>query len=163
MKKLWVLAAVVLGVVAWVTAVAAASTADVPFHVDGSGTLSFGQGSQSGQITGTQIGSGTASGTFTVAGFPPPCSAGGDGAPTQGSQTLTAADGSTINQQLVGGTCQSGPNSFRTTSTYTITGGSGRFVAATGTGTHVRDVDFPNGFGEPGTFTIHQDGTINLH
>jgi hypothetical protein len=79
-----------------------------------------------------------------------------------GSQTITANDGSTINQQLVGETCASGTTSFRTTSTYTITGGTGRFGTATGTGTHVRDADFPNGFDQPGTFTIHQDGTINL-
>jgi len=162
MKKLWLLVVVVLGVVAWGSAVAPAST-DLPFHLDGSGTLTFGQNTQSGQITGTQIGRGTVSGTFTVDGSPfTACSPGGGGAATEGSQTLTANDGSTINQELVGVTCQSGPTSFRTTSTYTITGGTGRFGTATGTGSHVRETDFPNGFSQPGTFTIHQDGTINL-
>jgi hypothetical protein len=160
MKKLWAFV-LVLGVIAVGSGAAAAST-DLPFHLDGSGTIVAG-GTQSGEIVGTQIGQGTASGTFTVFGAILPCSSGSTVVNTLASQTLTAADGATINQQLVGITCSSGPTSFRTTSTYTITGGTGRFIAATGTGTHVRYVDFPNGTGAPGTFTISQDGTINLN
>jgi hypothetical protein len=158
MKKLWAFV-LVLGVIA-VGSVAGAST-DLPFHLKGSGTLVVG-GAQSGEIHGTLIGRGTASGTFQVFGPIEPCSSGSTTVNTLGLQTLTAGDGSTIDQQLDGVTCSSGPTSFRTTSTYTITGGTGRFVGASGTGTHVREADFPNGIGSPGTFTITQDGTISL-
>ena len=50
---------------------------------------------------------------------------------------------------------------FHTTGTYTITGGTGRFSTATGSGSNISDVDFPNGLFNPGTFTFSQNGTIN--
>jgi hypothetical protein len=141
---------------------AALASNDVPFHLDGSGSIVIG-GSQSGEVIGTHIGKGTAAGTFSVFGPITACSEGSTTVNTLGLQTLTAADGSTIFQRLDGITCSSGPTSFRTTSTYTMLSGTGRFDGVSGTGTHVRDVDFPNGTSQPGTFTITQDGTINLN
>jgi hypothetical protein len=142
-------------------ATAATAAEDVPFHLDGAGSIVIG-GTQSGEIVGTHVGKGSASGTFVVFGPITACSDGSTVVNTLGLQTLTAADGSTIDQRLDGITCSSGPTSFRTTSTYTMLSGTGRFDGVSGTGTHVRDVDFPNGTGQPGTFTISQDGTINI-
>jgi hypothetical protein len=159
MKKLLVSVVVVLGALAMGSAAAVASDS-VPFHLDGEGSIVIG-GSQSGEVIGTHIGKGTASGTFIVFGAITPCSAGSTVVNTLGLQTLTAADDSTIFQRLDGITCSSGPTSFRTTSTYTMLSGTGRFDGVSGTGTHVRDVDFPNGTGQPGTFTNTQHGTIN--
>jgi len=156
MKKLLAFV-VLLGVVAMGSEAAASN--DLPFHLDGSGTIVVG-GTQSGEVVGTHIGRGTASGTFQIFGAITPCSAGSTTINTLASQTLTAADDSTIVQQLVGITCQSGPTSYRTTSTYTLLSGTGRFENVTGTGTHVRESDFST---NPGTFTISQDGTINLN
>jgi hypothetical protein len=45
--------------------------------------------------------------------------------------------------------------------TYTNNGGTGRFTTATGTGSQISDVSFPNGLGQPGTFAFTQDGTIS--
>jgi hypothetical protein len=162
MKKMFVLLLFVFMVVVGAASSAAPASGDLPFHLSGSGTLNFGGGTQSGSVSGTMIGTGEVSGQFFLTGPIYPCSAGNTDINTLGLQTITAADGSTLTQQLDGVTCQSGPTTYVTTSTYTITGGTRRFSGATGTGTHVRTVDFPNGTSSPGTWTMTQDGTINL-
>ena len=161
MKKLWVfLFMVAMGVGS--AAVAASASADTPFHLNGSGTLTAGGGTQSGTVTGVMVGTGEVSGVFTLTGPIFECGT-STTINTIASQTITAADGSTFTQSLVGVTCSLGPTSFRTTSTYTILSGTGRFASATGTGSHVRDIEFPNGTAQPGTWTMTQDGTINLN
>jgi hypothetical protein len=58
--------------------------------------------------------------------------------------------------------CQSGPNpSFHADETYTITGGTGRYSTATGSGSVSADADFPNGLSNPGTNSFTEDGTIS--
>jgi hypothetical protein len=160
MKKLW-LGVVVLGLFSTLgTAYAASGGTDLPWHLKGSGTVSVAPPFTSATFHATHTGSGTFDGTFVVAGFPPPCGVGS--VPFTGTSTLTAADGDTLNQPTSGTICQSGPNpTFTATGTYTFTGGTGRFSTATGSGIAISVSDFPNGLGNPGTFTVTQDGTIS--
>jgi hypothetical protein len=144
-------------------ATTATASADTRFHLEGSGSLNFGGGTQSGTVLGTQVGNGDVSGHFTLTGPVPLCSSDSTVINTVASQTITAADGSAFTQSLIGVTCGLSPTSFRTTSTYNILSGTGRFSSATGTGSHVRFIDFPNGTSSPGTWTMAQDGTINLN
>jgi hypothetical protein len=158
MRRLWV------GLlVAGLSATAGAAHAnpggnDLPLRVSGSGTT-FGAGPFSATVHGTHIGTGTFSGFSTVSGFPSPCGVGG--APFVGTATLTAANGDTINQTVSGTVCQSGPSTFLATGTYTITGGTGRFSTASGSGTTRTDTDFSSGV--PGPFTATVDGTISFN
>ena len=154
MKRLWAFL-LVLGIA---MGASAAGAADVPFHLDGSGTITTTPGVQSGEVIGTHIGKGTTRGQFFLFGPITQCTEGSTAVNTLGLQTLTAADGSTIDQQLLGVTCQLSSSSYRTTSTYTFLGGKGRFDNVSGTGTHVRVSDFST---SPGTFTLTQDGTLN--
>ena len=159
MKKLWVFL-LVLGIcVAAGAAHAAPGGTTRPWHAQGSGTITVAPPEFSGTFHGTHTGGGTVDGTFVVAGFPPPCGFGS--VPITDVVTLTTANGDTINQVWAGTTCQSGPTTFHGDQTYTITGGTGRFSTATGSGAVTTDSDFPNGLFNPGTFTFTQDGTIS--
>jgi hypothetical protein len=160
MKKLW-LGLLVLGLFSTLgTAHAASGGTNRPWRISGSGTVTVAPPEFSGTFHGTHTGGGTVDGTFVVAGFPPPCNLGS--VPVTDFVTLTAASGEKINQTWSGTTCQSGPNpSFHSDETYTITGGTGRFSTASGSGAVTADADFPNGLGQPGTFTFSQNGTIS--
>jgi hypothetical protein len=153
----------VLVVLAAPTAFADKGGTDLPFRVHGSGTLSA-AGPFSGTVQGTHIGKGTFSGSFVFIGPPIlPCSAGSNVPNFTRVQTLTAANGDTINQTTVGTVCQSGPTTFPAEETYTIVGGTGRFSTATGSGHQTSFADFSNGFGNPATYTFTQDGTISFN
>jgi hypothetical protein len=158
MKKLW-LGLVVLGLLSTGTAHAAPGGTDRPWHIRGSGTATVAPPFTSGTFHGTHTGGGTFDGTFVVSAVPVDCDVGS--VPSSGTNILTAANGDKINQTTSGTVCQSGPTTFHTTATYTITGGTGRFTTATGSGSSPSDVDFPNGFGQPGILTFSQDGTIS--
>ena len=73
---------------------------------------------------------------------------GGYCAPASGPSTITAANGDTLTLQNTGAVCEVGatgssvPHTF--TGTYTITGGTGRFQGATGSGT---ETGGDNGYG----------------
>jgi hypothetical protein len=54
--------------------------------------------------------------------------------PETGTDTLTAANGDQVSLTFTGQVCATGPNSGQDTLTYTITGGTGRFAGASGTG-----------------------------
>jgi hypothetical protein len=118
----------------------------------------------SGTVQGTHIGKGTFSGSFVFIGPPIlPCSAGSNVPNFTRVQTLTAANGDTINQTTVGTVCQLGPTTFPAEETYTIVGGTGRFSTATGSGHQTSFADFSNGFGNPATYTFTQDGKISFN
>jgi hypothetical protein len=164
MKKFW-LALVVLGLFSTAgIAHAAPGGTDRPFKASGSGPITVSPPQFSGTFHGTHTGGGTYSGTF-VSGFPPPCGVGS--APITDFLTLTAANGDTINQTWSGTVCQSGGAfpanpTFHSIQAYTVTGGTGRFSTATGTGSVIGDADFPNGVFNPGTFSFTENGTISF-
>jgi hypothetical protein len=142
------------------TAYAAPGGSERPWHAAGSGTATVVPAFTSGTYHATHTGQGTFDGTFVVSAFPSPCSS-GPGVPSLGTNSFTAADGDQLNQVTSGFVCESAPNTFHTTATYTFTGGTGRFATVTGSGSSVSDTTFPNGFGQPGTLTFTQDGTIS--
>jgi hypothetical protein len=160
MKKLW-LGVILLGLFSCVgTAYASPGGTDRPWHIRGSGTVTVVPPFQSGTFHATHTGGGTIDGTFVIGGFPPPCDIAS--VPLTVTSTLTAANGDTINETESATVCQSGPNpTFHATGTYSISGGTGRFSTATGSGSTSDDYDFPNGVGQLGTFTFTQDGTIS--
>jgi hypothetical protein len=73
-------------------------------------------------------------------------SAGGFAA--QHSDTLTSADGSRLFVRVLENACQEGLGAYHCIGTYTVTGGTGRFAAATGSGEFDGHVSFkPDGSG----------------
>ena len=73
-------------------------------------------------------------------------SAGGFGA--QHADTLTSADGSRLFLRVLENACQEGPGAYHCIGTYTVTGGTGRFAGATGSGGFDGHVSFnPDGSG----------------
>jgi hypothetical protein len=161
MQKVW-LGVVVLGLSSAVgVAHADRGGTSLPFRVHGSGTALL-AGSVSGTAQGTHIGNGTFRGSFVVLGPIPPCSA-GTGGPINGTDTLIAANGDTVTMSFSARTCVSGPTSSHSTGTLTITGGTGRFRDATGSGATTVDADFSSGFANPGTITFSDDATISFN
>jgi hypothetical protein len=159
MRKFFV-GLVVLGISSTMgTAFAAPGGTDRPLKVSGSGAVTVIPPQFSGTFHGTTTGKGTFSGSFVVAGLPPSCNVGS--VPVSDSITLTAANGDTINQSASGTVCATTTNNFHQTSTYTITGGTGRYLTATGSGSFISDASFAAGLANPGTFTFTEDGTIS--
>lgn len=118
-------------------------------------TFSFG-----GAAQGSHTGPGSFSGTGSVSGTAS-CTPGSG--PEVEQQTMTAASGDTVDELTNGNLCQQPGPVFVNTATYTITGGTGRFADATGSGTYVSVVTFPNGFPGTGFYSFTQQGTISLN
>ena len=73
-------------------------------------------------------------------------SAGGFGA--QHADTLTSVDGSRLFLRVLENACQEGPGAYHCIGSYTVTGGTGRFAGATGSGGFDGQVSFnPDGSG----------------
>ena len=58
-----------------------------------------------------------------------------------GTMTLTGANGDSISLSLSGIVCQTSPTHGHAVNSYVVTGGTGRFSGATGSGTETVDVD----------------------
>src|SRR5262249_15845082 len=145
-----------LFVLAAPAALADSVASDLPFRLNGSGTFTV---DFTGTARGTQIGNAAISANVLSQTFPiPPCGSGTNVVVV--SETLTAANGDTINETISGGNCQSGPTTFHFTGTYSIVGGTGRFANATGSGSVVNDADLSS---SPFTFTQSESGTISLN
>jgi len=140
----------------------------VPFEVTGSGTF----GTTTGELRGSASGSGIVSfaGTSELIGGQPPSCGPGPGTPARASNNLAAANGDVVNTDVSGTVCQSGSHrsgnlilfEFDTTGPYMITGGTGCFTDATGSGGatgHV-SINDPNSasidIGDHGTITLEK-------
>ena len=156
MRKL-LLGLAVLGLSCTMGAAHAATAASRPLRSSGSGTVTVVPPAFGGTFHGTTSGKGTFSGSFVIGSIPPPCPA---SVPVTDAITLTAANGDIINEDVNGTVCESSPNNFHETATYTVTGGTGRYLSATGTGSFISDAYFPNGLTNPGAFSFSQNGTI---
>ena len=94
-----------------------------------------------GTVKGTHVGKGTFTQTVTVlwkSGLPN--GSGGYCAPASGTITITASDKSTITADRVGTVCEVGGN-ITFNATYFITGGTKRFVGASGIGISTCSID----------------------
>jgi len=99
-----------------------------------------------GTVKGKHIGMGTFTNTVTVlwkSGFPNGSS--GYCAPASGTETITAADGSTLTAKRVGILCEVGPTGtngpYTFNGSYFITEGTKRFSEASGSGVQICSVD----------------------
>lgn len=157
-RKLGQVAVVLGATVAVVLGVrpAFATAEPLPFSASYSGSAAF-----TSQTTVSFLGSGTAThmgritivGTVVLNGPDGSCSG---GIANVNTETLTDRDGDTLTISSQDVACPTGPNQFRGTGQWTVTGGTGRF-AATGQGLADGGSDF-----NAGTFTMALSGTIRL-
>jgi hypothetical protein len=129
----------------------------VPFKGSYSGTISPPHGpppvTLSGSGTATHLGRSTNSGTVTVTSEPASCSGGFH---THNLETLTSTDGDQINLTISDQPCPVSPGVFQGSGTYVVTGGTGRFAGASGSGSFYGSGDF-----NQGTYTFSLKGTIS--
>lgn len=143
-----------------------------PFHSTGSGTetsqsaagcqftLAGCTVATNGSATSSHLGSGMFNSLLTIDWAAATSNgAGGFCAPASGSSTLTAANGDTLALTSTGSVCEVGATSkyasHTFTGTFTITGGTGRFSHAQGSGTEIAGDD---GYGNS---TYTDTGSIN--
>ena len=137
----------------------AASTTQLPFRAEFAGTITPPQGPPPVTLTGageaTYLGSMTSTGGAAVIGQAATCPDGGW--LIQQDHVLTSTDGTDqISLTIRDQSCMSGPGTIHGAGTYAVTGGTGRFSAATGQGSFEGDGDFARG-----TFVITLSGTIS--
>lgn len=142
---------------AFATAEAPAPTT-VPFAMRGSGSLSYSGGSInfSGSVTGTPVGSGSFSGGGTV-GTPVNCP---NSNVSTTDTTITANTGDTITVHFTGTSCLSSARAAETSGTFTVTGGTGRFVNASGSGSASAHAAFSTP--SSASVTLEFEGTITI-
>src|SRR5713101_8407934 len=149
----------VLGLLTVLSAFPAAfATHSTPFNGNGTGTFTD-TSPTTVLITGTgsydHLGLTTLRFPSTITG---PASCGGLTATEQ--DTYTAANGDSVFQTVHDTICPtSSPNAFQLTGSFTITGGIGRFAAASGSGTVQASITFTSA--TTGTFSGTQTGTIS--
>ncbi len=123
-----------------VSAVPVAAREQVPFKASYTGTIAFtapGMANIDGSGRATHLGRSELAGPSAIVGRPP-CG----GATTESHFALTAANGDQVNVTLIDDDCPTDtPGVFTTTGTYTVTGGTGRFDGASGTGDVIGTVD----------------------
>jgi hypothetical protein len=93
-----------------------------------------------GAGTAAQLGLAVMEGDINITG-PAPCP---NGFTATHSDTLTASDGSRVSMAISETSCPrpADPSTYDCTGTYTVTGGTGRFASATGSGTWAGSVAF---------------------
>ncbi len=125
-----------------------------PFSGVFSGNVAFTSPSTAayqGSGTATHLGRSTVVGTVAAVG-PANC----EGFAAQHTITITAADGDQLFLVVTDDSCLEGPNQYHGLGTFEITGGTGRFTDATGSGTFEGHGDF-----NAGTFLQTLEGTIS--
>ena len=129
----------------------------LPFSGTYRGTVAFtGPASAAFQGSGTasHLGKSTIVGTVQAVGPASSCS---DGFAARHMITLTAANGDQLFLVVTDDSCQVAPGEYEGTGTFEITGGTGRFADATGSGTFDGRGDF-----NTGTFLQELEGTISF-
>jgi hypothetical protein len=134
---------------------------NTPFEVTINGPIAASPGTYGGAVQGTDLGGGSASGTYNFESSVAACPLVAGSGEGVASQTLTAPDGDLIYSTINFATC-GGPDSYLSSGTFEITGGTGAFGGASGSGTFVDTVTFPNGTSGPGTVTITEAGTMTV-
>ena len=133
-----------------------ASADGVPFHATFSGSAAI-TGPYSTAFAGTgqatHLGSITNDGRVQITGGDDSCPG---GIANTHVEVLTAANGDTLTITSLDVACPAGPGKYHGMGHWTVTGGSGRFSDATGSGSFVGSSDFV-----AGTFSITLAGTIS--
>jgi hypothetical protein len=131
---------------------------NLPFQVLDEGTITF-----TGETTATLAGQGrairlgntTSNGNLTIVGPNPNC-IGGFSVEIQ--ETFTAANGDQLTTTITPQLCPIAPGIYHGVGTYVVTGGTGRFAGATGSGVFDGTGDF-----NTGTIICMLAGTISIN
>jgi hypothetical protein len=109
----------------------------------------------SGTGTASYLGASTNSGHIAVIG--PPSNGCANGFRVRNDEVLTSTDdGDQVTLTVLDDSCPISPGVYHGVGTYVVTGGTGRFVGASGQGTFDGHGDF-----NQGTFTFSMKGTIS--
>jgi hypothetical protein len=121
---------------------ASAAPTGAPFEASHTGTAAFTNPAtiqSSGSGTARLLGASTSSGLTVIQGPDASCS---DGLATTSTETLRAASGDVLVITIHYRACPVSSNVFHSTGHWEVTGGTGRFLGATGQGTSDCNVDF---------------------
>jgi hypothetical protein len=140
-------------------AMTASASQSLPFRLGDEGTIAFSSvttATTAGTGTAIQLGTFTSAGTLTVVGQP---SCGNElGFAAQMEDTFTAANGDKLTTAITMQLCPIAPGIYHGVGTYVVTGGTGRFATASGSGVF----DGTGNFGS-GTIICALNGTILLN
>ena len=138
------------------TAGGALADSSIPITAVFSGSAGFASPTQTvfvGSGTASHMGAITTNGHADVTGFDNSCSG---GVANINTETLTAADGSTLTVVSNDVACPTGPGQYHGTGHWTVVGGTGRFAGTTGSGSLDGQSDFI-----VGTFDVRLTGQIS--
>jgi hypothetical protein len=127
---------------------AAAGTGQVPFTAHTLGTPVWTSPTTvetHGVGNATHVGRFTNSGVIVLSTPTGTCADGGPNYPNVHTETLTTVAGDTLVIRILGLACQTGPDSWKGTGTWSVIGGTGRFEGTTGQGTIDGRADFGTG------------------
>lgn len=156
MRKVIVLVAAALAIAAVPFSYAWSANGSFTAHVTASGTFDLTNGALNATAVATHVGRLAVTGTVISTGPVLSCEVPN----VAGTITATTPNGNTITEDLSGAVCPQPDGTFKTTGTFTVTGGTGRYTNASGGGTFIAITDYRTS--APGTITVTEDGTLNL-
>src|SRR5262245_26520023 len=138
--------AVGIGLVGLTPATAGNSQAPFEAHISGTPTWTGPTTVEThGAGIATHVGRVVNSGEILLSAPTAGCPGGALGLPNVHTETLTAVNGDQLVVGIVGFACQTGPDAYEGTGTWSVIGGTGRFEGTTGRGTLVGRADFAAG------------------
>ena len=143
------------------SAMTASASENRPFRLGDEGTITFTSPSipapTAGTGNATQLGNITSDGSLTIVGGAS-CFGNEVGFSVEMQDTFTAADGDKVTTTITMQLCPIAPMIYHGVGTYVVTGGTGRFASATGSGVFDGTGNF-----NTGTIICALSGTISIH
>jgi|SRR5215813_4325296 len=142
------------------TAITAGASHNLPFRLGDEGTITFTSPSTAtttGTGNATHMGRIRSDGNLTVVGEAS-CTGDEVGFAAEMQDTFTAANGDKVMTTITMQLCPIAPGIYHGVGTYVVTGGTGRFARATGTGAFDGTGNF-----NTGTIICALDGTISMN
>jgi hypothetical protein len=143
------------------SAMTASASENRPFRLGDEGTItpftSSGTATTAGTGNATHLGNITSDGSLTIVGGAS-CFGNEVGFSVEMQDTFTAADGDKVTTTITMQLCPIAPMIYHGVGTYVVTGGTGRFASATGSGVFDGTGNF-----NTGTIICALSGTISIH
>lgn len=141
-------------------AITASASQNLPFRLGDEGTITFTSettASTAGTGNAIQMGRIRSAGNLTIVGLPT-CSDNEPGFTAEMQDTFTAANGDKLMTSITMQLCPIAPGIYHGVGTYVVTGGTGRFATATGSGIFDGTGNF-----NTGTIICALNGTISMN